>query len=168
MFTSHKMLLKKLVLIVLICINRVNADPWTNWTFAVQDVFVLTVHPFFRPVFGLIYVCSFSEKCQNGVWVRGKCVWECAERVNDKKKNPEKTDIELFVSLFWAPLPISQMSICSPSSKCWGYRWPTVESTNQYLPGHLPICLSHLFISLSDDDPPSLLHCSSASPPSFT
>lgn len=37
-------------------------------------------------------------------------------------------EIELFVGLFWAPLPLLQMSICSPpSSKCWGCRWPTEE-----------------------------------------
>lgn len=54
---------------------------------------------------------------------------------------------ELFVSLFWAPLPLLQMSICSPpSSKCWGCRWPTEESTYQSLCGHLPTVSVYPFI----------------------
>lgn len=54
----------------------------------------------------------------------------------------KKTGIELFVSLFWAPLPLLQMSMCSPPSPiCWGCRWPTEESTYHSLPGHLTICL---------------------------
>lgn len=35
-----------------------------------------------------------------------------------------ETEVELLVSLFWAPLPLLQMSIWSPS-KCWGCRWTT-------------------------------------------
>lgn len=93
--------------------------------------------------FGACVVPQKSAKmeCQ----LHGKClywecerVWGCAERV----KGGKKTEIELFESLFWAPLPLLQMSIYSPpSSKCWGCRWPSEESTYQSLPGHLPICL---------------------------
>lgn len=73
-----------------------------------------------------------SEGCKEG---EGVC-WE------GWRGRGRKTEIELFVSLFWAPLPLLQMSIHSPpSSKCWGCRWPTEESTYQSLAGHLPICL---------------------------
>lgn len=78
-------------------------------------------------------VCTHSVRGSEGVlrgWRDGR-VW-----------GGGRGGIELFVSLFWAPLPLLQMSICSPpSSKCWGCRWPTEESTYQSLPGYLPICL---------------------------
>lgn len=58
------------------------------------------------------------------------------------EERKKRTEIELFASLFWAPLPLLQMSIHSPlSSKCWGCRWPTEESTYQSPAGHPPICL---------------------------
>lgn len=56
------------------------------------------------------------------------------------KEWESKTEMELFVSLFWAPLPLLRLSIYSPpSSKCWGCRWPSEESTYQSPTGHVPI-----------------------------
>lgn len=100
---------------------------------------------FLSSLFPLWSMCSPSKKCQNGVPATWEMfvlsVWEGA-RVCWEGEGEKKTEIELFVSLFWAPLPLLQMSMCSPpSSKCWGCRWPTEETTYQSLPGHLSICL---------------------------
>lgn len=120
-----------------------------KWAFGCMVCYFYKVWPIFplalSSLFPLRSMCSPSKKCQNGVpatwemfvlreWEGVRMCWE--------GEGEKKTEIELLVSLFWAPLRLLQMSICSPpSSKCWGCRWPTEESTYQSLPGHLPICL---------------------------